>query len=267
MTADSFIPSRSLAGALLAAALVLPGTACAHGDAGEHVEEFHKHIDDYASNVDQLSRELDKVVTRYRQGNDAPAAMEEFVARWKDVEYHAAVENVTPPLYAPIWQGITAVREAVKQSGNADGVADAARQLRAALHQGLGGLKIKAQGDTATAGGGDTAGEGGVHATLKRIRGHLDKAVHEYENGHGDDAKSLIQDAYFNNFEGLEGDLIEADADLVAGLEEDFNAGLPGLINDGAPVSKVRDKVEAIGDKLDRAEKLLEEAEGHGEVF
>jgi len=143
------IPAAFLALFLAAA---LPATAQAHGEVGEHVEEFHKHLDDYARDVQALAKQIDRVVEAHRDGDD--------------------------------------------------------------------------------------------------------------------DAKSLIEDAYFNNFEGLEGGLIEQDPDLVADLEKDFNAHLLGLINGGVPEAEVQAKVDAMKDKLDRAEKLLEQAgDDHGEVF
>lgn len=262
-------PIRTLIPALALAVATLPGTALAHGEAGEHVQEFEEHLDDYAADVQALSQQIDRVAAKHRAGDDdADEAAGELAHQWEEVKYHAAVEQVAPPLYAPIWQALIALRGAIQEDREAAKVAELGDRLKAALHQGLGGLKLKAQSDGPGRQGSGAAEDEGPHATLERIRSHLDKAVHEHAEGHADDAKSLIQDAYFHNFEGLEGDLIEQDADLVAELEEDFNAGLPSLINGGAPVSEVRDKVAAMKDKLERAEQLLEQAgEDRGEVF
>jgi hypothetical protein len=249
---------------------LLPGTVIAHGEVGDHVAEFQEHLDDYERDVRSLGKQIDRVVERHRAGDDdADEAAQELAHQWEEVKYHAAVEQVASPLYAPIWQALTALREAIQEDRGATTVAKRGQQLKAALHQGLGALKLKAQ--SAATGQATTEAEHteeGAHATLRRIRDQLDHAVAEYADGHADDAKSLIQDAYFQNFEGLEGDLIEQDADLVADLEKDFNASLLGLINGGVPAQKVRDKVAEMKDKLERAEGLLEQAEqDRGEVF
>jgi len=60
---------------------------------------------------------------------------------------------------------------------------------------------------------------------------------------------------------GIEGALIEQDAELVEDLEKDFNVALPKLIENGAPVSEVGDYVKAMKEKLNRAQKPLEEGE------
>ena len=61
-----------------------------------------------------------------------------------------------------------------------------------------------------------------------------------------------------NIFEGVEGALIEQDADLVEDLEKDFNVTLPqGLDKSAKKVEKI---VAAMEKKLKRAEKLLEKA-------
>ena len=258
-----------LAGTLLAAALLTPSAALAHGEAGEHVAEFQEHLDDYAADVDKLTGKLDALAERAARGEDVTPDVEAFVEAWEDVKYHAAVEKVATPLYSPIWQAIGGLRQAVKQDEGAAAVRARTEQLAAALHEGLGGLKLKAR--MTDAGEGQPAAEGdggGPHAAFGRIREALDHAVEEYGEGHADDAKGHIQDAYFNEFEGLEGGLIEQDPELVSRLEEDFNGTLPNLINGGAPVAEVRAKVEAMKASLAEAEKLLEQAEGdHSEVF
>jgi len=47
----------------------------------------------------------------------------------------------------------------------------------------------------------------------------------------------------------------------VEDLEKDFNVALPKLIENGAPVSEVGDYVKAMKEKLNRAQKPLEEGE------
>jgi uncharacterized protein with von Willebrand factor type A (vWA) domain len=250
--------------------LLVPALALGHGEAGDHVQEFQAHIDDYQADVAKLAGKLDALAERHARGKDVTGDVEAFVEAWEQVKYHAAVEKVASPLYPAIWQAIGGLRQAVKQDKGPEAVRARAEALTAVLHEGLGGLKLKAQmvrsgeaGQTAQA-----KPSGGPAAEFARIREELDHAVEEYTDGHTDDAKQHVRDAYFNHFEGLEGRLIEQDAELVAGLEEAFNAELLGLINDNAPADRVRDKVEAMKATLAEAEKLLKQAgEDHGEVF
>ena len=261
----------------IAGAAFLPATVLATGVAGDHVQAFEQHIDEYEAGVGKLAAELDDVVARYKAGGDTDAAIAEFIQTWEAVKYHGAVETVATPMYSPIWQGINGLRTAINEDAGLEAVRKRKAELLAALHQGLGALKYKAragESDGKAEGGGhhDHAGEhhgdDGVHGTMERIRGHLDRTVSAYADGNSDKATGLIQAAYFQNFEGLEGGLIEADPDLVTRLEEAFNAELPGLIQKGAPVDEVRAKVAAMKERLERAEKLLEARDDEkGKVF
>ncbi len=105
------------------------------------------------------------------------------------------------------------------------------------------GLEVEASGDGA--------------AVIERIEGDLHEAVEAYEAGNQDQAKSIIKQTYLSNFEGIEGTLIEENPDLVEELEADFNEELPGLIDEGAPVSEVSEKVESMESKLHEAEEIL----------
>lgn len=263
--------------ATLAGAALLPGPALATGVAGDHVQKFEQHIDDYEAGVGKLATELDEVVARYKAGGDTDAAIAEFIQTWEGVKYHGAVETVATPMYSPIWQGINGLRTAINQDAGLEAVRERKAQLLAALHQGLGALKYKARAGSSegnAGGGGDHGhaeehhGDEGVHGTMERIRDLLDRTVSAYADGDSDKATGLIQEAYFQNFEGLEGGLIEADPDLVTRLEEAFNAELPGLIQKEAPVDDVRAKVDAMKERLEGAEKVLEARKDEkGKVF
>jgi hypothetical protein len=71
----------------------------------------------------------------------------------------------------------------------------------------------------------------------------------------------MVQDTYLNIFEGVEGELIEQDADLVTALEKDFNITLPRQIEKEASKEDLKKTVAAMDKKLDRASKLLVKAE------
>jgi hypothetical protein len=100
------------------------------------------------------------------------------------------------------------------------------------------------------------SGSGDV-ATVERIETDLHEAVEAYENGDPAGAKSIIKQTYLSNFEGIEGTLIEERPELVETLEGDFNDDLPGLIEENASVSAVREKVVSMEERLHEAEEIL----------
>jgi len=96
-----------------------------------------------------------------------------------------------------------------------------------------------------------------VGLILRQLR----SALEIYEKGDAKEAETRVLAAYINVFEGLEGDLIEIDPELVSQLELDFNAGLPSLFQEGAPVSEVRAYYEKMEARLQKAKRFLDQAE------
>lgn len=99
-------------------------------------------------------------------------------------------------------------------------------------------------------------GEDPVGAILQQ----LEKAVRSYADGDAERASSLVHAAYMNIFEGLEGDLIEQDPDLVSQLELDFNAALPATFEEDGSPEKAREMLETMRGRLLRAKELLSES-------
>ena len=140
--------SRMLTAGLLAGALLLPTGAAAHGDAGEHVEEFREHMDDYAAELRTLVDQVETVVREHADQGSAEEAVNRLVETWEEAEYHEAVEEIASPLYPPIWQAINGLRQAVDEGAEAAQVRERADQLKAAFHEGMGGLRLEAaEGD------------------------------------------------------------------------------------------------------------------------
>lgn len=254
----------------LALTLLLVGTAHGHGTAGEHVEHFADNLDAYAEDVDSLTATLDDIVAE-------DGDLDSFVEQWEHVRYHAAVETVATPLYPPIWAAISQLRTALEEDASADEIQQRAYALKAALHQGLGALKWaaaegagsaeSAHGDSGTGNGHDHAEHDGQQP-VEAIISDLEQAVKRYESGDAEAAQKLVQKTYLQRFEALEGDLIEGDAELVAMLEEDFNGHLPVLMREGAAISEVRERLDIMRDRLQRAEELLAEgADQQTDVF
>ena len=248
-----------------------PNPAIAHGEMGDHVETFEQHLDDYTADVESMSDTL--VHLREAQHAGDAASLEPFLSRWHEAEYHEAVETVTTPLYPPIWAAISGVREALAQDSVDPAVLnERVATLQAALWEGLGALKLAAHevrsGErTAAPTATDETGARAAmtsedpKAALDRIRMHLEQAVSAFEQGDPKTAKARIRDAYYHHFEGLEGDLIPKDPELVVDLEEDFNAHLPALINRGASSAELNEAMTAVEDRLEAAQALLTEGD------
>lgn len=253
--------------ALLAATLmVLPFTAMAHGEVGDHVNHLKDNLDSYENEVGGFIERVETMVGRYSdQGADA-VETGDLIERWEDVRIHAAVELNYTPVYASIWQGIYGVKEAMDQEKGIKAVRAEQKALESALWQGLGAVKMAAR-DQAQGGGSKDSGEKAASGsgTVDKIVTNLHEVTVEHAEGHSDEATELVHDTYMELFEGIEGALIEQDAELVEALEKDFNVTLPQLLEKGASVSEVTDQVKGMQEKLGRAQKLLKEAEENQE--
>jgi len=270
--------ARALATVAMAL-LALPWapTVYATGDFGAHLENFEEHVDDYEADVRALIETLDGIVADYAQDGEAPDGMRPFIEHWERVGYHGAVETQAQTLYPPIWMGIGRLNRALANQAPLEEVRAGRERLEVALWQGMGGVKLAAARRRAGGGGRQAAAphdhedrrqDVDAATTVDRIQESLAEAIASYRQGRVDRARKTIHDAYMERFEGLEGELIERDAQLVAGLEEDFNASLPLLLEEGAPVSEVRALVEQMNAELDRARELLRAAEDErSEVF
>ena len=236
--------------------------ASADGEVGEHVTELSAHLDTYATEVEWLLERVDGIVRAYADGGLAAAKPEAVVDHWEAVDFHAAIETNYIPLYASIWQGLFGVRGAIESEQALAAVRAQQAALERTLWQALGAVKMaaKVQESGYTMPGADTGSTSPV-ATLDEIKERLDRAVAKYAERLGDEAIDIVQDTYLTRFEGVEGELIEQDADLVEDLEVDFNVTLPRAIQDGKSIDRVREVVAAMHAKLERAKALLRDAE------
>ncbi len=247
----------------------MTGVARADGDIGEHVNDMQAHIDEYTEEVEWLIDRVDGIVDTYEAEGATAAKPEAVVDHWEAVDFHSAIETNYVPLYASIWQGLFGVRQAIE---NGEPVAEVRKQqvqLEESLWQSLGAVKLAAQLQKQ---GKLTIDRETVATTptetLADIKIRLDRVVAKYAEKLPDEATEIVHDAYLTQFEGVEGMLIEQDADLVEDLELDFNVALPKAIADDLGVDAVRDIVIAMQGKLDRSIELLEAAEAsRSDVF
>lgn len=255
--------------AVMMAGLLACGQVLADGDIGEHVNDMQAHLDHYTEEVEWIIDKIDGIVDTYEAEGLAAAQPEAVVDHWEAVDFHSAIETNYVPLYASIWQGLFGVRQAIENGAPVAEVRQQQVQLEEALWQSLGAVKLAAQLQKQ---GKLTIDRETVATTptetLAAIKIRLDRVVAKVAEKLGDEATGIVHDTYLSQFEGVEGMLIEQDADLVEDLEIDFNVTLPKAIADDAGVDAVREVVEAMQVKLDRCIELLEAAEAsRSDVF
>ncbi|MCH6256505.1 hypothetical protein MLD52_08095 [Puniceicoccaceae bacterium K14] len=261
--------------ALLLGASAFAPSASVYGNGEidyELVAAFAENLDRFESELVKMSTQTDDYLKAYRKDKDTDAAFKAWVDLWESVGFHGVVETKAPYLYPPVWQGIYAMKGVVDAKGPIADMKKAAEQTKAALWQGLGGLRVLAanpsEDDHADHGDHGHSHDDHDHGSVdtddqpvEAIISALESAVSAYADGDSKKAEKLVFDAYMDIFEGLEGDLIQSNADLVTALELEFNAGLPKIFKDGGSVSDAKAKVESMKESLLQAKKLLAEAE------
>ncbi len=255
-----FIPALGLALGLAMA--LASGNAAANGPIGDHVNDLQAHLLEYGDEVVWLIEQIDGIVNTYESGGLAASNPEALMEHWEAVIFHAAIETSYVPVYASIWQGLFGVRQAIEAQAPVADVRGQQAMLEQSLWQALGAVKMAAQfqqrGLTATI---ETAEATTPVETLDEIKQRLDRVVAKYAERLPEEATSIVFDTYLTRFEGVEGVLIEQDAELVLDLELDFNVTLPQALENDSGVDTVRGVVQTMQSKLDRAKSLLQTAE------
>lgn len=268
MTALISLPTRIL-GAFGVVFILYSSAVSASGAIGDHVNDMAAHIDQYADEVDWLTGKVNGIVVNYENQGVEAAKPEVIVELWEAVDFHSAIETHYIPLYANIWQGLFAVRTAIEEGKPITDVQHEQRKLEQVLWQSLGAVKVAAQyqerGLLAKV---EATSVDSPIETIDVIKQRLDRVLAKHAEQLGKAAVSLVQDTYLNLFEGIEGVLIEQDAELVEKLELDFNVTLQKAIEDGKSTDDVRVVILSMQDELDHAKALLKEAgQGRSDVF
>ena len=242
----------------------------AHGDYEADVDEFHLRLDEYRQDVMHMLDSADKIAAAYSNETDAEASAQKLIDLWEEVAVHGAIETKASILYPPVWQALSNLQQALKTDAGEADLQAAQDDLAVALWQGLGGVTLAAnqyeQGMEQVPT--QAAPEGDYAEQIAAIRDELEQAVQAYADNDVKQAGKLVYNAYMQRFEFLEADLIAQDAELVEKLELDFNAGLPQLMQQGADVKAIRDKLAKMNAELDQAEALLAASEANrSEVF
>ena len=259
-----FKSATTLGVSLLLVSTFVAQPAYANGPIGEHVNHLQANIKDYSEEVEWLVAKVDSLVTAYESKGVKAVNSDNLIEYWESVKFHSAIETNYVPVYASIWQSLYGIKMAIDNNKPASDVRSQQTALNTALWQGLGAVKLAAkfQQTGVLAAVKTTATENMTQsATVDEIKHKLDRVVAKYAERLSDEATTIVHDTYLHLFEGIEGTLIEQDANLVEVLEKDFNVTLPKAISDNKTVDQVRDVITDMQTKLDRAKALIEKAE------
>lgn len=241
----------------------LPTFVNANGVVTDQVNHLKEHLNEYNEEVQWLVEKYDGVVTTYeKKGKQTDT--QQLIDYWEEVNFHSAIETQYIPIYATIWQGIYGMKTAIEEGADIATLRAEQSKLNQALWQALGAVKVAAhyQDKGVIAKVQTTEQEPTTApAVIDDIEKRLDKVVAKYAEQLTEVATTMVHDAYLQRFEGIEGALIEQDADLVEDLEKDFNVTLPQALDGKTSVDKVRNIVDTMKNKLAKARQLLVEAE------
>ena len=243
----------------------------AHGETDEKMlAEFQNHLDDYEGEIGELITDVEAIVGNYVNKKTGKTDVDALIEHWEEVNVHAAIETKAMITYPGVWQAVMLLKQSVDESHSIDKVVAAGERAKAALWQAYGAVRLAANqvqnGLTPVAVDYETPASG--PETVEQIIADLEKAVAEYRADNLAGAEALIHQTYMTRFEGLEGDLIARDPDLVSNLEKDFNATLPLLMQQGASLDDVQATLASMKKQLQGASSILESIEAsRSEVF
>ena len=241
-----------------------PVAIFADGEVGEHVNNMQEHLENYEDEIVWFLDELQKITSAYEGGGSSEYSSEMLIDNWEAVDFHAAIEINYIQIYASIWQGIYSVKASLDGGEDPESVDMQEAGLQKALWQGLGAVKLAArfqsEGLVGTQGSIDSRSLS-PSETLDAIKSELDRALAKSAERLPDEATDIVLGAYLELFEGLEGDLITLDAELVEDLEKDFNVTLPQALSSELTLDSLNQVVSQMKSKLDRSKELIQDAE------
>lgn len=257
--------SKKLLSTMMALCFVLGAqSAYANGKIGDHVNHLSDNLGKYEEEVSWIIKKVDGIVDRYESDGVKAAHASAVVDHWEAVDFHAAIESNFIQLYANIWQGLYGVKEAIDNKQPVAKVREEQYKLEQTLWQSLGAVKLAAQYQNRGLLAQVQLREGAPSnslETLDAIKTHLNKAVAKFAEKATDESTNIVHETYLNLFEGVEGELIALDANLVEDLEKDFNVTLPKAIKGKSTLDQVRQVVVTMETKLDKAIALLKTKE------
>ncbi len=256
---------------LLICSILVNTPARAGGEVGDHVNHLSDNLEKYTEEVNWLLKKVDGIVARYQQKGSKAANAKAVIDHWEAVDFHAAIETNYVPVYAQIWQGLYGVKESIEKGEPIKQVKLEQTKLEQVLWQALGAVKLASQFQQQGLLKKIALREGGPTnslETIDEIKQRLNRVVAKYAEKLNKESTDIVHDTYLSLFEGIEGDLISMNAELVEDLEKDFNVTLPLAIKNGLKVNLVQDIVNQMHTKLTKAKNLLaKKAKNKKEVF
>ncbi len=248
----------------LLSVFTLSQQAMANGEITDQVNHLQDHISDYNKEIHWLLDNYNSVVNTYEKQGQEAINTQQLIDYWEEVDFHAAIETQFVPIYATIWQGIYGIKQGIDEGKSVKEVRQEQDKLNQALWQALGAVKLAAnlqQRGIIEKIKTTEVEPSGAPQIIDDIQNRLDRVVAKYAEQLSETAVTLVHDTYMQRFEGIEGALIEQDAKLVEDLEKDFNVTLPQAIEGDKSVDEVRQVVEMMKQKLNKARQLLVDAE------
>lgn len=233
-------------------------SADANGTITDQVNHLSDHLDQFNEEVLWLIKSYDGVVAEYEVNGKVET--DQLLEFWEKVDFHAAIETQYVPIYASIWQGIYGIKTTIDEGADKSKVRMEQEKLNQAFWQALGAVKMAAQYQQRGLAPKVMTSEVEPKThdeILQDIMNRLDRVIAKYAEQLNKVAVTLVHDTYLQRFEGIEGDLIALDAQLVEDLEKDFNVTLPKAMDGKTSVDQVRVIVADMKTKLSRAQQLL----------
>ncbi len=266
-----FSQVKSVIGTFSLIAILSSGMVSAGGEVGDHVNHLSDNLNKYSEEVSWLIKKVDGIVTRYELDGIKAANAKAVIDHWEAVDFHAAIESNYVPVYALIWQGLYGVKESIDNNSGKEAVRAEQRKLEQVLWQALGAVKLAAQFQDRGLLQKVALREGGPAnslETIDEIQARLNRVVAKFAEKLNKESIDIVHDTYLSLFEGIEGDLISMNAELVEQLEKDFNVTLPLGLKGNSSVKQIQDIVNDMQKKLSIAKELLAKKESNKkEVF
>jgi outer membrane murein-binding lipoprotein Lpp len=241
-------------------AIFSSSSVLAGGEVGDHVNHLSENLNKYTKEVNWLIKKVDDIVSRYEKKGTKEANAKAVIEHWEAVDFHAAIESNYVPVYALIWQGLYAVKESIDNNSSIESVKAEQTKLEEVLWQALGAVKLAAQFQERGLLEKVALREGGPSNSLEtvdEIKARLNIVVAKFAEKLVKKSIDIVHDTYLTLFEGIEGDLISMNAELVEELEKDFNVTLPLALKGKSSVKQIQKIVISMNKKLTIARDLL----------
>jgi high-affinity iron transporter len=220
---------------------------------------------DYKGMAQEIERLLNDASSLYKQGKkeDAKAMVQ--------AAYFEIFENLEGPIRINISakknfeleEEFVEIRNMIKDGKPADDIDKRIKafvpELHAAVAQLEGGVELKAESSGSKT---DDKAKGAGDKNWAQVKtdlfAEMQKAVGLYQKGDGKEASRIVQDAYFDIFEGsgMEARLGALDAEFMARIERLFSK-VVGQIKSGEPVAKINETLKEMSSEFEKAVGML----------